>query len=173
MADPAVPVVTCESCGAKNRVPAAAAGRPRCGRCHAPLPWIADADEATFDEVVEASPVPVLLDLWAPWCGPCHMVSPALEELAREHAGQLKLVKVNVDEAPAVARRFEVQGIPTLIVRERGQTLAHQAGASSSAALRTWLDQALSRAATAGDRTADGHAASARSGGSSDPGPAP
>jgi len=110
-------VVTCEVCGRRNRVPAArASGTPRCGQCAAPLPWTAEADDHTFAEVAEGSEVPVLVDLWAPWCGPCRMVSPALEQLAREMAGQLKLVKVNVDEAPDTARRFDVQGIPTLLL---------------------------------------------------------
>jgi thioredoxin 2 len=136
-------VVVCPTCGQKNRVPAAAKGKPRCGKCHAPLPWIAEADSANFTEVVEASPMPVLLDLWAPWCGPCRMVSPALERLARQHAGHLKLVKVNVDEAPDIARRFAVQGIPTLLILNRGQVVARQTGAPPEQMLETWLDQAL------------------------------
>jgi thioredoxin 2 len=136
-------VVSCGACGRKNRVPAAVTGIPHCGQCHAPLPWIAEANNATFVEVVESSTIPVLLDLWAPWCGPCHMVSPALERLARQYTGRVKLVKVNVDKAPEIAQRFAVQGIPTLLVMNRGQVLARQTGAAPEPTLRTWLEQAL------------------------------
>ena len=136
-------VVTCPACGRRNRVPAAAAGTPRCGRCHTPLPWIAEASGASFSDVVEASKIPVLLDLWAPWCGPCRMVGPTLEKLAHQYAGRVKLVKVNVDEAPEVARRFAVQGIPTLILVNRGQVLDRRTGAIPEAALRAWLEQAM------------------------------
>lgn len=136
-------VIPCTSCGRRNRVPAAASGTPTCAQCHTPLPWIAVADDGSFEDVVTRSRLPVLLDLWAPWCGPCRMVSPALEQLAREHAGGLKLVKVNVDEAPGVAERFAVQGIPTLIVLEGGRVLARQTGAAPESALRSWLESAL------------------------------
>src|SRR6185437_5929921 len=93
-------ITRCPNCGRRNRVPAAAAGTPQCGNCHQPLPWIADAGDDSFAEIVEAAKVPVLVDLWAPWCGPCRMVSPALEQLAGERPGALKLVKVNVDNSP-------------------------------------------------------------------------
>ena len=136
-------VVVCPSCGRKNRVPAAATGRPRCGHCHSPLPWLAEAGDDTFAERVDQAEVPVLLDLWAPWCGPCRAVSPALENLARERAGDIKLVKVNVDESPATADRFGVQGIPTLLVLDRGTVVARQTGAAPESALRQWLDRAL------------------------------
>jgi len=136
-------IVVCPTCGRKNRVPAAASGVPRCGNCHNPLPWLAEAGDDTFGETVELAQLPVLVDLWAPWCGPCRAVSPALENLARERAGRIKLVKVNVDESPAIAARFGVQGIPTLLVVEEGTVVARQTGAAPEAALRQWLDQAL------------------------------
>jgi len=136
-------LIRCGHCGQANRVPAAAAGTPRCGQCHQPLPWIADADDTTFSEVADAARIPVLVDLWAPWCGPCRMVSPALEQLARDLAGQVKLVKVNVDTSPRISQRFGAQAIPTLLVLRRGQVTARQTGAAPLAALRTWVDNAL------------------------------
>ena len=136
-------IITCPNCERKNRVPAAAAGTPRCGNCHKPLPWIVDAGDDDFAEVAEHASVPALIDLWAPWCGPCRMVSPALEQLATEMAGKLKLVKVNVDESPKLQQRFGVQAIPTLMLLRDGQVAARQTGAAPAAALRTWLEQAL------------------------------
>jgi thioredoxin 2 len=85
----------------------------------------------------------VLIDIWAPWCGPCRMVSPALEQVAREKAGQLKLVKVNADVSPTVSRRFEVQSIPTLLIMRDGQVVARQIGAVPVDVLRTWVGQAI------------------------------
>ena len=137
-------VVVCGTCGAKNRVPAVASGTPRCAKCKTPLPWIVDAGDDSFSEVVEAASIPVLVDLWAPWCGPCRTVSPALESLARQYAGRVKLVKVDVDESPAVASRFDVRGIPTLLLMHRGQVVSRQVGAAPEPALRGWLDQGLS-----------------------------
>jgi thioredoxin 2 len=114
-------VVVCPNCGRKNRVPAAAAGTPRCGHCHNPLPWIVDAGDDSFAERVEQARMPVLVDLWAPWCGPCRAVSPALENLARDRAGRIKLVKVNVDESPAIAARFGARGYPRCWCSTRGR----------------------------------------------------
>jgi len=132
-------VVVCPSCSTKNRVPAVAGGMPRCGHCQNPLPWVVDTSDADFAAVVDQSTVPVLVDVWAPWCGPCRMVSPALEQLATELAGTLKLVKVNADEAPEVSRRFEVQGIPTLVLMQHGKMLHKQVGAAPASTLRSWL----------------------------------
>jgi len=137
-------IVTCPNCGKRNRVAAAAAGKPRCANCRNWLPWITAADDGDFAEIAEKASVPVLVDLWAAWCGPCRMVSPALEQLANERAGRLKLVKVDVDKAPAISERFTVQAVPTLLVIDSGQVLARQAGAAPVTALRNWLDQALS-----------------------------
>jgi thioredoxin 2 len=136
-------VLECPHCGRKNRVPAAATGKPRCGNCHQDLPWLAEAGDDTFAEVAEHAGVPVLVDLWAPWCGPCRQVSPALEQVARELAGRLKLVKVNVDTAPKLSQRFSVQAVPTLMVLRDGQVVARQAGAAPAHVLRRWVEDAL------------------------------
>ena len=136
---PASSIVACPSCGTRNRVPAAAAGPPRCARCKSWLPWVVDADDVTFGEVAEHAPVPVVVDLWAPWCGPCRTISPILEQLAGEFAGQAKLVKVNVDRAPQVQARFGVQGIPLLVVLRDGREVARQVGAAPADRLRSWI----------------------------------
>ncbi len=136
-------VVACPSCGRKNRVPAAVTGTPRCGVCHAGLPWIVDAGDADFAEVADRAPLPVLVDLWAPWCGPCRLVSPALERLASDLAGRLKLVKVNVDQAPMLAQRFDARSIPTLVLAVKGREISRQIGAQPPQQLRTWVDGAL------------------------------
>jgi thioredoxin 2 len=146
-------ILTCPHCGKRNRVPAAAAGKPRCANCHQWLPWIAAAGDADFADVAEKAAVPVLVDLWATWCGPCRMVSPALEQLAGERAGQLKLVKVDVDKAPEISQRFSVRSVPTLLLLDHGKVLGRQAGAAPVAALRNWLDQSLSANSAKGARS--------------------
>jgi thioredoxin 2 len=138
-------IVVCDNCGKKNRVPPAAEGTPQCGNCHAALAWIADGHDSDFGDIAEQSRLPVLVDLWAPWCGPCHMVSPALERLAHAFAGRLKLVKVNVEEAPELSRRFDARSIPTLLLLHHGQVVDRQIGAAPEAALRSWLEQALAK----------------------------
>ncbi|MFB8003848.1 thioredoxin family protein [Nocardia sp. NPDC056000] len=135
--------IRCPHCGKLNRVPAVAAGTPRCGNCHSSLPWIVAAGDQDFTEVTEKSSVPVLVDLWASWCRPCVLVSPALEQLATERAGRLKLVKVDVDDAPRTAERFVVRAVPTLLILHHGEVLARQAGAAPMPELRKWLDQNL------------------------------
>ena len=136
-------VVTCPHCGKRNRVPSVADGVPHCGNCHHSLPWIAEAADDDFAAVAERSSIPVLVDFWATWCGPCRMVSPALEQLATERVGVIKLVKVDVDGAPALGQRFQIQAVPTLLVLRGGEVAARQAGASPVAVLRRWLDDAL------------------------------
>ncbi|WP_394427713.1 thioredoxin [Streptomyces sp. SGAir0957] len=135
--------VTCPHCGRVNRIPVAAEGHPRCGRCKQPLPWLVDAGDDDFAEVVERATVPVVVDLWATWCGPCRMVSPALEQVARDLAGRIKLAKVDIDKNPRLSRRFEVQAVPTLLVLDKGSTIARQAGAAPAHVLRSWVEQAL------------------------------
>lgn len=112
-------IIACPSCGAKNRVGPVPRGTPRCAKCKSPLPWLVTADEGSFAAETEAS-VPVLVDFWAPWCGPCRMVEPVLAQLAAERAGAIKVVKVNVDENPQLASRFEAMSIPLLVIVRDG-----------------------------------------------------
>jgi thioredoxin 2 len=135
VADP----VACPACGRRNRVPAVAGGTPHCGSCRAPLPWLVAAGDADFADVADRSPVPVLLDLWAPWCGPCRAVAPAVARVARELAGHVKAVQVNVDEAPGVAARFGARSIPTLLVLRDGVEIARQVGALPADRLLGWV----------------------------------
>lgn len=135
-------VIACPSCGRRNRVPAGASGRPRCADCHTDLPWIVDAGDHDFDELTSTAGH-VLVDLWAPWCGPCHMVAPGVERAARELAGRLKVLKVNVDEAPGVSARFGVQSIPTLLVLRKGEVVARQTGALPADRLLDWVRSTL------------------------------
>ena len=140
-------IVTCPNCGKRNRLPAAAAGVARCANCHTALPWLTTAGDGDCEEVVTASTLPVLLDLWAPWCGPCRVVAPGVERAARELAGRLKAVKVNVDEAPRVAERLGVQGIPTLLILRQGREVARQVGAVPPPTLRRWAEEVISEQA--------------------------
>jgi thioredoxin 2 len=139
-------IIQCLNCGRRNRIPDAAAGAPRCRDCHKPLPWITAANDGTFAEVVERSRLPVLVDLWAPWCAPCKVVSPALERVARDLAGTLKLVKIDVDAAPRLSQRFKVRAVPTLMIVKNGQVVARRAGAAASGVLRRWVEDALGSA---------------------------
>ena len=109
-------------------------GVPACGRCGESLPWLASTSDDRFDEALSA-PIPVLVDFWAPWCGPCRMVAPVLAEIAAEHKGRIKIVKLNVDENPVTAERFRVQGIPMLMLFENGEERETVVGALPKGAL--------------------------------------
>ncbi|GLX00398.1 thioredoxin [Microtetraspora sp. NBRC 16547] len=136
-------VVHCPHCGRKNRLPRAASGIPRCGECREPLPWVTEAGDDDFTEVVEGAQIPVVVDFWAKWCGPCRMVTPVLRQVAEELAGRVKLVEVNVDEAPRLSERFGVHAIPTLAVLKQGRVVSRQRGAAPASELREWVRNAL------------------------------
>lgn len=132
-------VIACSGCGTRNRVRPVERGVPRCARCHQPLAWVVDADGTeSFAREVAAS-VPVVVDFWAPWCGPCRMIGPVLERLATRHAGHLKIVKVDVDDNPDLAAGFGVQGIPLLVLIGDGEERERLVGALPPAELDAWL----------------------------------
>ncbi len=130
--------LTCKACGKKNRIRPSAKGAPHCGSCGAALPWLVNATDATFDIEAAAAPA-VLVDLWAPWCGPCRVVGPILEQLSAEYAGRIKVVKVNVDDNPATAQRFQAYSIPTLVVIKDGRVVDRFVGAMPKAQLTVAL----------------------------------
>ena len=128
-------MISCPSCGATNRVPAEKPGgnlQPICGRCKSPLTATAHpvtVTDASFAVEVEQSPLPVLLDLWAAWCGPCRMIAPVIEQLATELAGRVRVAKLNIDENKQTTARFGVRSIPTLLVFKDGREIDRIVGA--------------------------------------------
>jgi|HubBroStandDraft_6_1064221.scaffolds.fasta_scaffold753294_2 thioredoxin 2 len=145
---PAGTIVACPNCATKNRVRATSKGVPRCSVCQTLLPWVVAAGPETFEEEITSS-IPVLVDFWAPWCGPCRVVSPLVERLGAENAGRLKVVKLNVDDAPALAARYSVQGIPLLLVIKDGSEADRLVGAAPLSRLQAWLAPHLLAAAGA------------------------
>jgi thioredoxin 2 len=136
-------IVRCPNCGAKNRVRPDAERVPRCAKCKTLLPWITAANLSSFEDEVRA-PVPVVVDFWASWCDPCRMIKPALHRLAHEHAGQLKVVEVDIDEQPELAQRFNVMSIPLLVVLSQGEERDRIVGAVPHAELERRLAPVIS-----------------------------
>jgi thioredoxin 2 len=146
-------MVRCPSCSAVNRVPMDRVGTGQkavCGRCKADLPTHTApfaVSDATFASDVEGSPLPVLVDMWAPWCGPCRVVAPTLDALAVEFAGRVRIAKMNVDDNPATSNRFGVRSIPTLLLFKDGHEVDRIVGVQPKAAIAGRLEQVMARAA--------------------------
>ena len=143
-------IIRCSNCGTKNRIPRVRLNEgPRCGRCAQALAigGVHDSPvtitDSTFNEEVDSYPGAVMVDCWAPWCGPCRMVSPALEQLASEYAGRAKIAKLNVDENPRIASEYAIQSIPTLLLFKNGTLVNRLVGALPKAEIERHLVSVL------------------------------
>jgi len=138
-------ISVCPNCHAKNRIPAQhLADSGRCGACKASLPPVTEpiaADASSFDEIIAAAKVPVLVDFWASWCGPCVMAAPEIEALAREMAGRALVLKVDTEAHPDLAARFRIQSIPNFVVFSGGKQIMQRAGLTPRTEMRRWLER--------------------------------
>ena len=138
--------IVCPHCNAVNRIPAARlADGPRCGKCHEPL-FVAYPVELTggnFEKMIGRNDVPVLVDFWAPWCGPCKMMAPAFEAAAQQLEPRIRLAKLNTESEQAIAARFGIQSIPTLALFRNGREIARQPGAMGTGDIVRWVQASL------------------------------
>ena len=139
-------ILTCTSCGKRNRVPFGSR-EARCGDCRNPLPSPAEPievpDAAAFDALVRGALLPVIVDFWAPWCGPCRMVAPEIARVAANNTGRYLVVKVNTDEVPELGERFGIRSIPTMAVFSSGREVARTAGARPAADIEAFVRQSI------------------------------
>jgi thioredoxin 2 len=137
----------CPHCGQKNRVPAKhLTDAGRCGKCKAPLVALdtpLDVDAEQFDEIVRDAKVPVFVDFWAEWCGPCRIAAPEVEQTAKDMAGRAVVIKVDTEQNPQIATRFNIRGIPTFMVFSGGRTVVQQAGVVDHQQMETWIRSAV------------------------------
>jgi thioredoxin 2 len=143
-------VLPCASCGQKNRFPPGRLGdRPRCGKCqgtvHEPGAVVAVDRDPDLQSVLASADVPVLIDFWAPWCGPCRAVAPEVAKVSARHAADVLVLKVNTDVDPAVGQRYGIQSIPTMAVFRDGREVARTSGSRPASAIEQWMAQALGR----------------------------
>lgn len=141
-------IVRCGSCGQRNRLTYPRLDRPtRCSKCKSPLPAPAAPVDVTsvdvFDAMVGSSALPVLVDFWAPWCGPCHMVAPEVKKVAAAEAGRLVVAKVDTEALPALANRFGIRSIPTMAVFAKGREVGRTAGVRPAEGIQTFVSQSL------------------------------